>query len=153
MLKALYIIAIGLLFAGFVGFGVATFYPAPKAPDCLSEPITPTQKSTGSATLNDCQQQQKAFSSAEQNYRRNLSVVYLVLSVAVIVLSLFGLGKLAVIGDGITLGGVFLLFVSLGTSFSANNELLRFLSVTAGLAVILFLTYWKFSRQQPFPSA
>lgn len=152
MLKALYIIAIGLLFSGFVGFGVATFYPVPAAPSCSVAPAPATTNPFDlSGSLTDqknkaCQKQLDDFQKQSQRHDQNLSIIYLITAVIIIVISLFGLGKIAVIGDGITLGGVILLFVSLVSSFASGSPTFRFISVTAGLVIVLLLSYWKFVR-------
>lgn len=157
MLRALYVIAIGLLFAGFIGFGVATFYPAPEFPECgrESEKVIPAPGETSvqltpaeQAEADACKKLQDAFQEESSIYSRNLSIIFLLASVVVIAISLFGLGKIDVIGDGITLGGVFLLFTSLVTSLGNESGLFRFLTVTVGLVVVIFLSYWKFIRNR-----
>lgn len=147
MLKALYVIAIGLLFAAFIGFGVNTFYPMPKSPDCLETKMVPPSAEEKPVRDTDaCTKNYEAFNAQQKDYSRNTSIIYLVLSIVVIAISLFGLGKIDVIGDGITLGGVFILFVSIVSAFGSASEIFRFVGVTIGLAIILFLSYWKFVR-------
>ncbi len=153
MIKALYIIAIGLLFAAFIGFGVNTFYPQPEYPGCrdaVSKIVTPESSAEPSAEqkLEDqkCRNQQEGYQDQLKNYQQNLSVIYLIGSILIIALSLFGLGKIHVIGDGLTLGGIFVLFTGIVVSFNTASEIFRFLAVTTGLVIILFLSYWKFVR-------
>jgi len=159
MLKALYVVAIGLLFAAFIGFGVNTFYPGPESPWKSREYVsTPAPNANGELTEADKikQKQQQAEDKKYQEehdlYSQNVSLIYLVLAVLIIAVSLFGLGKIAVIGDGITLGGVFVLFVGLVSSFEIDNAMYRFAGVTVGLAIILFLSYWKFVRPNQNPT-
>lgn len=147
MLKALYIIAIGLLFAAFVGFGVSTFYKAPISPyeSVAIKEMSPDRVPT------DAEQaaEQAAYDTYQDNlkeYQRNLSLILLLVSILIVTISLFGLGRVEVIGDGITLGGVFLLFAGIVTSFAAGDDIYRFIAVTIGLVVVLFLSYWKFAR-------
>ncbi len=157
MLRALYVIAIGLLFAGFIGFGVATFYPAPKFPECgrETEKVMPAPGQTNAQltpkeriAADQCKNLQDDFQKESGDHSRNLSVIFLLVSVVVIAVSLFGLGRVEVIGDGITLGGVFLLFTSLATSLGNESGVFRFLTVTVGLVVVIFLSYWKFIRNK-----
>lgn len=152
MLRALYIIAIGLLFAAFVGFGVNTFYTGPEFPQCTaSERLeSGADKPTieNEAAIKECDNLRAAYNDANEDYQRNLSIIYLLAAIIVIVISLFGIGKITVIGDGITLGGVILLFVGIVVSFGSGSEVWRFSTVSVGLAVVLFLAYWKFIRHQ-----
>jgi hypothetical protein len=150
MVKILYIIAIGLLFAAFVGFGVNTFYPSPASVVCSPTspiPLTGTSGTTQSKTDALCSTQQQDYQIQVDSYNQNLSLILLGLAVVVIIISLFGLGKIVVIGDGITLGGIFLLFTGLAASFNAGSTTFRFVAVTLGLVIVLFLSYWKFVRE------
>jgi hypothetical protein len=150
MLKALYIIAIGLLFAAFVGFGINTFYQGPEYPQCPAvDRVVPSEDKPAivdEAAEKECDNLRAAYNDTNEDYQRNLSVIYLLAAIIIIVVSLFGIGKIAVIGDGITLGGVILLFVGIVVSFGSGSEIWRFTTVTVGLAVVLFLAYWKFIR-------
>ncbi|MEX2012498.1 MAG: hypothetical protein WD970_01945 [Patescibacteria group bacterium] len=152
MLKILYVIAIGLLFAGVVGLGVSAFYPSPEFPECArSEPkiaadgtdIQPSASETA-----ECRAAQDAWQKQQENHQLYSSMIYLAMAVIVIVVSMFGLGKIEIIGDGITLGGVFTLFVGLFMSFDSGNDIYRFLAVLFGLVVVIVLSYWKFLRPE-----
>lgn len=147
MIKALYIIAIGLLFAAFIGFGVATFYKAPISPyeTGAIKDFAPERTQT-EAEQNSQKAVQEAYQQQSEAYQRNLSLIFLAIAILIIILSLFGLGKVEVVGDGITLGGVFLLFAGIVSSFATGDDVYRFLAVTVGLAAVLFLSYWKFAR-------
>lgn len=156
MLKVLYIIAIGLLFAAVVGFGIAAFYKAPTPPEMPVEltkfSSTPTPADTSDPAIQKAQDDfnlvQSDFSKRSNDYQRNLSISYLVAAVLIIAISVVGLGTVDIIGDGITLGGVFLLFVGIANSFGANGDIFRFIASAVGLVVVVFLTYWKFLRGQ-----
>lgn len=153
MLKSLYIIAIGLLVAGLVGFGFSAFYPAPEYPDYPRELSTPT-KTDGTLTQEEraMQQQYEDDSKAAQDkldvYNRNLSVWLIVSAIIIIAISILGLGKIEVIGDGVTMGGVFTLLYGLGRAIEGGDAKIRFIAVAIGLVVLLGLTYWKFIRGQ-----
>lgn len=153
MIKALYVIAIGLLFAAFIAFGESAIYPQPQYPDCGKVSPVTSDNGQGPATTNACQQQIDNFDAARKHHDLIISLTDMAIAVLVIVVSLVWLGKFDVIGDGLTLGGIFTLFVGIVSAIE-NTEIFRFLAVTAGLAIILFLSYWKFVRQQPAqPSA
>ncbi len=154
MLRVLYVIAIGLLFAGFVGFGVATFYPAPDRPTCVSAEPTIADGdaiTTDREALKECDLNSQAFERQNSDYQRTLTLIFLAAAVVIISVSIFGLGNIEIIGDGITLGGVILLFASLVASIASGSAMFRFITVTAGLAIVLFLSYWKFVRSPKPP--
>lgn len=151
MLKVLYIIAIGLLLSAFIGFGINTFYPEPVSPYENREISMPVKIDSDQETKTELKQ--KLQVAENQKYQEELnihaqttSVIYLILSVITIAISLFGIGKIEVIGDGVTLGGVFSLFVGIVTSFSVDLPMYRFAAVTIGLVIVLLLSYWKFVR-------
>jgi hypothetical protein len=153
MLKTLYTIAIGLLFAAFVGFGFQTFYPQPKAPEypaSLNNSSKPLADQTiqEKAIQKQYDQAQKDFQDKFDVYNRNLSVWLILASLIILAVSILGLGNINVIGDGLTLGGVFTLFYGLVRTFMAGDEKVRFIAVTLGLIILIFLAYWKFVRQE-----
>lgn len=155
MLRALYAIAIGLLFVGVVGFGFAAFYPAPTYPERspqlveFDRSMTDTsQDSTRIELEKEFEQQQKEYEEAMNKYNRNLSVMLIAVAMLTIAVSILGLGKLEVIGDGLTLGGILTLLYGLGRAVAGGDEKIRFLAVAFGLVVIIFLSYWKFIRKE-----
>jgi hypothetical protein len=155
MLKALYVIAIGLLFASFVGYGVSVFYPAPEPPEFprTAEPFSANdteqsdeQRRLQESTNLEYEQKSETFRDELKVYNQNLSIILLIISVAVLIVSILGVGTVAVIGDGLTLGGVFVLFYALMRAFMAEGEIFSFIAVSIGLAIVIFLAYWKFVR-------
>lgn len=67
-------------------------------------------------------------------------------SVASLVGSLARMGGLPVIGEGATLGAVFVLFYGLVRASMTEDEVVRFGAVAVGLAILLALVYQKFPR-------
>jgi len=149
MLKVLYVVVIGLLFAAVVGLGFSAFYPAPVHPEY---PTSVEFKSEGQMTVEDkaalkkYEQESKVFSEKTEKYNVNLSIALIVVALAVIAISILGMGKMEIIGDGITLGGVFTLLYGLGRAMAGGDEKIRFVAALIGLVVIVGLTYWKFIR-------
>lgn len=149
--KLLYVIAIGLLVVGVVGFGFSAFYPQPAYPEYPSTLTTPTKVD---GTLTDEQQQiQRQFDADAkiaqdkiENYNRNISIGLIIASLIILGISIMGVGKIDIIGDGLTLGGVFTLFYGLGRAMAGGDDKVRFLAAVVGLVVILGLTYWKFIK-------
>lgn len=147
MIKGLYSIAIGLLFAAFIGFGISTFYPAPKPP-AINQPAILSEKPVpvDSATAKIIEQQNEQFQIDMGHYQRNLSLLLIGAAILVTVVSLFTLESIEVVGNGITLGGIILLFAGIVSSFNAQDQKFRFMAVSAGLLIILLVSWWKFVR-------
>jgi hypothetical protein len=148
LFKALYIIAIGVLVAAFIGFGVETFYSTPSAPDYPSI----NYSSEGRLSEED-NQKQKDFDKEQKIYQEQLSqhnqiasIILIVLAVFLLAVSILWLGKIEIIGDGLTLGGVLTLFYGIFRAILTQEEVFRFVAVGVGLFVILALTYWKFLK-------
>ena len=149
MLRSLYIIAIGLLFAGVVGMGVNAFYETPKYPACDIEkfPRAIDTVETPAPDL-DCKNKLDIYNEEKDAIDINKSLIYIGISIIVIVVSILGLGKIEVIGDGMTMGGIFILFIGLVQSFSTENEIYKFSATLAALVIVIFLSYWKFIRKK-----
>lgn len=153
LIKSLYIVAIGLLVAAFVGFGVDAFYTSPKEP---KYPIELQSKSSEERSTQENEQQkefdkkQDAFFKEISKYNQNLSVILIALAVVILAASLLGLNKIDLIGEGATLGGVFTLFYGIARAVATEEAKFRFIAITIALIIIVFLTYWKFLKEQ-FP--
>lgn len=151
LVRFLYVLVIGLLFASFIGFGLATFYPAPQSPDyppTLKYQTSPTPAPDNSVAQKQYDDQFKTYQDKQSNYNLYASIALIAIAVVVLAISMLGLEKVDVIGDGLTLGGVFTLLYGLGRGMTVENNIFRFLAVTAGLMIILLLAYLKFIRVQ-----
>jgi len=149
LIKSLYIIAIGLLVAAFIGFGVETFYPSPKAPEYPTE-LNYNDKGDLDQVSRDKQKEYdknwKAFQQKESDYNQTVAVVLIIISVVLLAASIVGLSKLDIIGDGVTLGGVFTLFYGIFRAVATQEAIFRFVAVGIALFIIVALTYWKFLK-------
>lgn len=147
-LQVIFIVFIGLLAAFFVGLGVAAFYPSPQAPtypEALSSPgKVPTDQQAQAEA--DYRHQSDTYQKEVQHYSRNVSVIALVAALLLLALSLTALAAVHLIGDGIMLGGVFILFYSIGRAMVGSNARLEFVVVSVGLAAVLALAYLRFVR-------
>jgi len=150
MIKPIYTIFLALLIALFVGLGIDTFYPGPKAPQY---PIELDQVKPGCEETIEQQTLRKEFNQAQSQfleefkpYSRNVSIISLVASIIVLVLSLTLLVKIKMIADGILLGGVFVTAYSIIRGFMSESSEFRFLIITIGLIIALTLGYIKFIR-------
>lgn len=150
--KVLYVIAIGLLLVGVVGFGFSAFYPQPKYPDYPIELSVP--RADGTLTEEQVAIQKrfdadsKVYQEKTENYNRTLSIGLIITAMVILGVSILGVGKIDIIGDGLTLGGVFTLFYGLGRAMAGGDNKVRFVAAVVGLVVILGLTYWKFIKSE-----
>lgn len=156
LIKYVYIVFIGLLLAAFVGVGIAAFYKGPKVPEypvSLKYPefeqtrdVPATISAQRRADMEENDAKQKEFQTKNQEYDRNVSVISLVAAVIMLVLSLTSFKQILVIADGVLLGGVLTLGYSIVRGFGSNDDIFRFLVVSAGLVVAMVLGYVKFVR-------
>lgn len=153
LLKTAYTFFIGLLFAVFVGVGIAAFYDSPKPPEypsSLKQPYPSSQQSTESAALLREQERfdkkEKEFETANTIYNRNVSIASLVFAILAVVISILFMKKLLIISDGLLLGGVFTLLYSIARGFQAQDNKFRFVVVAISFGIVLFLGYIKFIK-------
>lgn len=150
MLKNIYIVFIGILIAILVGTGIAAFYEAPSRPQA---PLPSSYKQQPTAADLAAQDQfDRAMRNYEENmkrYNRNVSAIAIVLSVIFVVTGLLLGRRIAVLADGVLLGGVFTLLYALGRGFAAQSSRYSFLIVLIGLVVSLIVGYVRLFRKPP----
>lgn len=152
LLRYVYILFVGLLVATFVGVGIAAFYKGPTPPDYSTYPYKSAPSASESAEIEREQAEQdrefKEFTKLDQNYNKNVSMIALAAAIIILVLSLTLVKQIQLISDGLLLGGVLTLLYSIVRGFSSNDDIFRFLVVSAGLIAALFIGYLKFVRAQ-----
>lgn len=141
----------------FVGVGIAAFYKGPKQPEYpigISYPIE-NDKSTESAKMHDEQieyeKDSRNFQKKNEVYSKNVSTLAVGAALIILILSISLLSKISFISDGLLLGGVFTLGYAIIRGFGAGDEIFRFIVVTIGLIVAIFLGYWRFVRLDKKP--
>lgn len=151
-IKLIYTIFLALLVSLFVGLGISSFYPGPKAPDypqtftnqkeaCNCQPTAEEI-----AAIRAFEQEQKNYMEKEQVYSRNVSIISLIAAIIILVSSLTLLNRIKMIADGILLGGVFTTAYSIMRGLMSEDSQFRFIIVTVGLLIALALGYIKFIR-------
>ncbi|MGB3633738.1 MAG: hypothetical protein WA982_06835 [Rubrobacteraceae bacterium] len=147
-LRPLYALAIALLVAAFVGFGISAFYPEPELPEYPPElefvGEEPTEQEK--ALMAEQREKEEAYQNQISDYNRVVSTIAIGAAVLLLVSSIVWVSSLPVIGDGTTLGAVFTLFYGLIRAFMTDSEQFRFVAVAVGLAILISLVYWKFSH-------
>jgi hypothetical protein len=157
MLKFIYTIFIGVLFATLVGVGIAAFYPQPQAPEYnygTTRPVVPDSELTQEEQKKYEEQQAKyeaeykVFQEKEKEYNRNVSIISLVIAIIALVVSLTLFKALFLIADGLLLGGVLTLLYSIVRGFAVDDNMFRFIVVAIGFIVAVTLGYIKFVPQE-----
>ncbi|MFH0712710.1 MAG: hypothetical protein V2A55_02565 [Candidatus Jorgensenbacteria bacterium] len=151
-IKFIYTIFLALLIALFVGLGIDTFYPGPKAPEYpveleKVESCCEETAEQGEIRL-EFDQAQRKYQEDIKPYNQTVSIVSLAASIIILVVSLTLLNKIQVIADGILLGGVFTTMYSIVRGLMTENSEFRFLVVTIGIIIAFVLGYVKFIRSR-----
>lgn len=157
ILKYLYSFFLAVLVVTFIGVGIAAFYKSPKYPEYPMEtkPVMmapATEVTTESAEMTqkrmDFEIASKDYQKSSEIYNKNVSTIGVAAALLILSLSITLLSKIEFISDGLLLGGVFTLVYAIIRGFGAGDEMFRFLVVTVGLIVAIFLGYWRFVRKE-----
>ena len=154
VLQALYSVFLGVLLALFVGVGVATFYPAPEPPRQEAVPYIETEgdkKIANEEQRVQSEEEWRNFEQQNETYSRNVSVISLVAAVVFIVLGIVLEKRIRVLSTGVMLGGIFTLIYSIGRGFAADDSKYVFIVLTISIAVVVYLGYRQFVRNQLVP--
>jgi hypothetical protein len=154
ILKFIYMVFIGVLFATLVGVGIAAFYPQPKYPEYpvhLSYPKAPTEQTEADRQAQIKEQEaydkkSKDFQEQNQIYSRNVSIIAIIFAIGALVVSLTFLKALQMIADGLLLGGLLTLLYSIVRGFETQDNMFRFIVVAIGFIVAVTVGYIKFSK-------
>ncbi len=153
IIKIIYTFLIGIFLAVFVGVGIAAFYPGPKFPEqpaflkyCSPEGLRVDNTSEYKSQIDNFDKEEKEYQIQSQLYNRNVSVASLIASIIIVITSLTLFKKILVIADGLLLGGVITLIYSVLRGFGSEDNMFRFLVVSVGLFISIFLGYVKFIK-------
>ncbi len=144
VIKFIYTFFVGILIALFVGVGVNTFYPGPKAPEYNSQYEANDAKSI--EIQNDYTASYEKYSEDARQHSMTVSIIVLCASVLLLVGGVIYEKKLLFISNSIILGGLFTLIYSISKGFASENNAYSFIAVTAGLALVIYLGYHKFVK-------
>ncbi len=153
LVRYLYSFFVAVLLVTFVGVGIAAFYKGPKQPEYPIEVETHyavDKPTTESAEMRQKRMQyeknSREYIKQNETYNKNVSTVAIVASLIILVISITFIGKIVYLSDGLLMGGLFTLVYAVIRGFNAGDEMFRFIVVTIGLIVAIFLGYWKFVR-------
>ncbi|MSQ34178.1 MAG: hypothetical protein EXR60_07185 [Dehalococcoidia bacterium] len=163
MVKLVYILALAAFIPMAVGFGIAAFYKGPEYPtfDGPRAPVKalPPGESQPQLTEEEQRQRQAEFEKAQKAYElvrdhhsRNVFIIAGLVGVGVIAAGLILAAVLDAIRSGLVLGGTITVVYGAGQYFGNASDATRFIIVTAGLALLLALGYWRlrdWAKQSP----
>lgn len=130
-LQGLYATFLGLAVVAFFGVGMATFYPRPDQGENM-----------------DWEDYQPIYSQ----WSIYTSIALLVLAVVVLVIALFWAEKIAVLANGLLLGGLFTLFYAVILTLDSDVSVLRFAMVTVALIIAIAVGWYRFASRRYRPS-
>lgn len=153
IIKYIYTFFLAVILVTFVGVGIAAFYKGPVMPEYPIRTTFPIEEnSTKSAEIREEQikyeQESREFQKANESYNKNVSTIAVAAALLILVLSISLLSKISFISDGLLLGGVFTLGYAIIRGFGAGDEMFRFIVVSIGLFVAIFLGYLRFVKKE-----
>lgn len=160
-MKVIYVAALALFYALFVGFGIAAFYEAPQFPDPIERPSAlegapPAVEYYETEEYKEFKEQERQYQADYQRFRddmviynRNVFYIAAAAGVLIMVVAVFLPQAVGVIRPGLMLGG--LLSVLYGTMryFTDMGDMGRFVVVAIGLVVLLYLGYTRLRQVLP----
>lgn len=153
VLRLAYTVFIGILLTLFIGVGIAAFYPQPEPPEyplSYGKVYPEMNQGTPSAEFEKEQrlyeEKSREYQEINEKYNKNVSMLALGFAILYLIVGLVLARKLAIISDGLLLGGVLTLIYSIIRGFGANDDIFRFTVVSVSLMLSLGLGYIKFVR-------
>ena len=143
LLQVIYSFFLGLVVVGLVAIGLTTFYPQPRWPE-----ITWSGQVTPPAEIEAAQQAARA---AQEAWPLNASMIPLVVATVILAVSLWRSTQMALISNGLLLGGIFTMIYAVGQSLSGLGGVSRFLVALGALVVTVGVGYLTFVRARPVP--
>ncbi len=171
VLQAIFAVFLGLMITAVVGVGVYTFHPNPgegtqeqvqalydqrAAIDGCSGPspgkcrswdeLTAAERSRAEAIDAQVATLQRAAEEQSSQWRMSTSVILIVIATLLMAVALALGDAVAVLSNGILLGGLFTMLYGVGWGLASGNSVTRFAVLVAALVVSLALGYLKFVR-------
>ena len=137
-------IAIGFgitfIFPLLVYYGVSTFHPAPKLQSLVTARLVPAPNATTDERKDYAEQQrqrQETYSEAAKEFSRILALVSTPLGLIAILIGAYL--TFQAVGTGLIFGGIFTVVWGYWSYWSYLDDWIRFLSLLAGFAILLFV--------------
>ncbi len=169
-LRTIFAFFLGLMLTAFVGVGVYTFHPPPEQFDRELRDVRRRESAIRASRPSDqlstaerdeiqkleVRREELATAAAEARkpWGRSTSVILIVFATLAMAVSLVRADQLPGISNGVLLGGLFTMLYGVGWIIATDTSMIRFLVITAALAITLGLGYVRFARRAaPAPVA
>jgi len=140
-------IAIAIIFALFVGYGIDTFYEAPEYEDFCNESSRAMPVKLNQSDLEEFNAKQNAcwekYDAASEPYNRNVFIITLIIGLAAVFIGSFVM-KVESVSSGIMAGGVLTLIYGTMRYWGDMHKYLRFTVLTIVLIILIWIGYKKF---------
>lgn len=177
-LQAIFAVFLGLMITAVVGVGVYTFYPSPAQQtqeqidelyqqradieacgkelvgQCRTwDQLTPEEQAQIRQIDARASDLQRTLTEQNRTWSQRTSIILVVIATALMATSLLLGEAVAVMSNGILLGGLFTMLYGVGWGLASGNSVTRFVVLLAALLVSLGLGYVKFVRRRPSAEA
>ena len=144
LLQVIYSFFLGLVVVGLVAIGINTFHRQPDWPEYRT-PLGPDGQLTAEQLA-----QQQAARAAQDAWSLSTSIILLVCATLILVVSLWRPPRMAVISNGLLLGGIFTMIYAVGQSLATSSgNVARFFVALAALIITVGIGYLTFIRRTP----
>lgn len=148
-IRLLYAVLIAVAVVTFVGVGVNSVYPGPKAPEYPQASSAVKDPSTDP----EFQKQQREFDKKYQNHRneqkehdKKLSMILVPLAAVIAGFGLWYFRRADVIGEGVALGGAATSVYAVIAASMADHRLMRFAAVVVLLTSVILVVQTRFKE-------
>ncbi len=143
----IYALVLAAILTFFIGITLNTFYPAPEYPteqvtELKNTPTTTAEKEVEAAN----KKIETDYREKEKDWAQVATIVVITAATFLVALGLYLAGRMPIIPNGVLLGGLFSIFMSIVYSMMSESRYLQFGIVTASLLVIVAAGYFKFVR-------
>ncbi len=168
VLQAIFAVFLGLMITAVVGVGVYTFHPNPgdatqaqiqalqderyaidgcNTGQCRSwEQLTVAEQAQIKEIEAEVSTLQRTYEEQSGQWRMSTSVILIVIATILMAVALALGDSVAVLSNGILLGGLFTMLYGVGWGLASGNSITRFVVLVVALVVSLVLGYLKFVR-------
>lgn len=149
-IRLLYAALIAIAVVVFVGVGVSAVYPGPKMPEYPNMSFTSdiTKDPEAQKKQTDYDKQYKAYEEKRKAHSENVAKITAGLAVVIVLAGLYYMRRDELIGEGVTLGGVATSIHAIVSAETAEDRVMRLVSVTIFLVATLAIVQRRFGAEK-----
>ena len=143
---------IAVIFPAMIHFGVSTFSPKPKWPDCSPCSLTSTNSTPEERQRREDEysKRQAEYRAAEKRFETHLFAVAAPLGLVALIIGTFL--RTQATGTGLMFGGIFSVADGYFNYWSELSDALKFASMAVAFVLLLALGYAKLERSTTAPA-